>query len=1320
MRQKHIKKRQAKFIIDNQYFICTFAAEFCIRMYKLKHIWVIVLAMLFNIVAAQTQFYFDHYSTKNGLSCDLVYSITQDKNGFIWGATEYGLNRFDGTQMKVYTKDSHPTICRNDVKCLDVLPNGTMVLGGTPGLSLAYDAEADTFKKFHFNELQKSETKTIKNFNSLSDSLHYVLTTNGIFRFEGNDSLATRFSLTDSTVPRMILSAYLDKAGRYWLGEFDGIKIVSSNGKLLKIYKLDGEDIASSILEFDSSHILVASNVGDLWIFSLDKEYNIINHKPLKTDFRNISAMIKDRDGYIWIGTWGHGLWRMNKNFQLEEVINQEDKDAFHKVQSLFEDKDGNIWIGSQENGLWCCRKNFANRVLHSSKLGFPNAIVSCFYEASDGSFYVGSDGYGMYQRNAGSDIWKHWEVGNGLKCNNVLAFEELDNNKMLISTWSGGVSVFQKNAFSSVLFNGISNPISSTKFVKKTNNGETWVMTQGDGIYIETAPNKWKRTILSCEQGTALWTDYVVDNRDVKWIIAMFGLWRCDSKDTINFPLENNSTDPLALFHGVCDENGNFYAATNQGVVRFNSDGKEHKLLDYLPKGYYVSICIDKNGHLWCAGSNGIIQADPKKESYTSIPLHSSWNHNATYFFQRAVYKGKNGNIYWGCADGFVTFNPDSLNNDSIINYLAWGDLYVDGQKRHLDGKEITIEQGANQVSMTFDLLNLSGINNINCNYRIKGLDDKWNSLGQSHEIRLNYIPAGNYELEVEAYRNNFEQNASTISMTIKVLPPWWQTTWFKIFIILVLILIAIFLVDRRMKAMKRHEEELKKLVDNRTSDLMNMMKEKDRLVSIIAHDLKNPMFSIVRGLEILSGKTEGVIPQKEQTMLKTIQGSATNLQKELLQLLEWSASHQSRVQYQPKDVDLHNLLDDVIALLKGPIEDKLISIQIKDDIQKCANVDERLIGTVMRNLLDNAIKFTPKRGEIKLSLYNDESKAYFVVQDSGVGMDKEQLDNLRNGTSTSTLGTDNEIGTGLGFRMCSEFVAKNHGSIQIDSAKGQGTTITISLPLSERLVEKEPAKMELQTESSTNMDSGLLEGNTVLIVDDEPMIRLAIRNALEPYMNILEAKDGEEGFEIASKMMPDFIVADVEMPKLNGFEMYRNLKEQKSTAHIPLLFLSALSDEDIRMKGLSEGAIDYITKPFKDEELSAKVVNILKLRRTHQQQILMENYTEEPVSTEINPFLKSVLDAIEQNYQNSEFTIEDLAQCLSTSKSTLLRRIKSITDQTPIELLNEYRVKKADALLRNQDLPIKEVAYMTGFSDQFYFSRKYKEFFGYAPSKR
>ena len=245
------------------------------------------------------------------------------------------------------------------------------------------------------------------------------------------------------------------------------------------------------------------------------------------------------------------------------------------------------------------------------------------------------------------------------------------------------------------------------------------------------------------------------------------------------------------------------------------------------------------------------------------------------------------------------------------------------------------------------------------------------------------------------------------------------------------------------------------------------------------------------------------------------------------------------------------------------------------------------------------------------------------------------------------------------------------------------------------------------------------LLSGNDLLIVDDDPMLRLSIRNLLSPYMNVLEAENGEEGLELASLHIPDIILSDVDMPKMDGLEMLKRIHEQKSTVHIPTLILSAKNSDEERIGGLSIGAIDYISKPFSEGELLLKIKNILLWRRKQQQRFLTGDCARDSVETSIDPLLKSVLSIIEENYTNSEFSVEDMSKMLSISKSTLIRKLKSITDKTPIEILGEYRLNKADALLRKQGLSVKEVAYQVGFNDQYYFSRKYKEYFGYPPSK-
>ena len=310
------------------------------------------------------------------------------------------------------------------------------------------------------------------------------------------------------------------------------------------------------------------------------------------------------------------------------------------------------------------------------------------------------------------------------------------------------------------------------------------------------------------------------------------------------------------------------------------------------------------------------------------------------------------------------------------------------------------------------------------------------------------------------------------------------------------------------------------------------------------------------------------------------------------------------------------------------------------------------------------------------------------------------------------------NEIGFGLGFRIIKDFVSKNNGRLDIESLLGEGASIIIYLPASENALNIFEEKLREYNDSPIKKD--LLSGKSILIVDDDPLILLHLRSILQPYVSIIEAKNGIEGIEEAKKNIPDLIVSDVEMPEMDGIEMFRTIKENTHTSNIPLLFLSANNSTNERLSGLSYGAIDYIAKPFDEKEFILKICNILLWQRNQQVQILANTYNNDETKNEqINPLLKQLLDVIKENYTQPDFSFDDIAQALGMSKSTLSRRLKSLTDKSPVEILSEYRLNKAKQLLKDSTMTISEVAYSVGFNDPLYFSRKYKENFGITPSE-
>jgi YesN/AraC family two-component response regulator len=253
-------------------------------------------------------------------------------------------------------------------------------------------------------------------------------------------------------------------------------------------------------------------------------------------------------------------------------------------------------------------------------------------------------------------------------------------------------------------------------------------------------------------------------------------------------------------------------------------------------------------------------------------------------------------------------------------------------------------------------------------------------------------------------------------------------------------------------------------------------------------------------------------------------------------------------------------------------------------------------------------------------------------------------------------------------------------------------------------------------------NINKTFFEGKTVLVVDDDTLLLDNIKAMLSSFVTVQTAGNGEEGMELAEKTIPDLIISDIDMPKMNGIDMCKNLALKSTTSNIPVLFLSAKQEMSTKIAGLSAGAIDYIVKPFNEGELLLKTSNFLRMQQLRQIKILagsLNDSNDNIVDEEINPLIQQLLDCIKENYVNPDYSFNDIAKDLGFSKSTLTRRLKSIIDKSPVEILSEYRLHKAKSLLAEGKLSVSEIAYAVGFNDPSYFSRKYKDYFGTSPSK-
>lgn len=802
-----------------------------------------------KILCAGERLYFDHYGTKEGLCCDFVLGVGQDSKGFIWVATQDGVSRFDGSYFKNYSKN-RGGLLRNDVSCITNTSTGEFLLGGDNGLLQSYEASADTFLDKRFPELMGKYVKSVTGFSQLQDGTLLLLTTSGVFLYDTlkngfvKDSLLSVF-----TTPLFVKSFYQDKLGNYWVGTFDGLHIFSVQGKEKKSYGLSKDKApASSILELDSTHVLVSTNMGGVWLFDLSRQEEP-TCEELNTPFKNISVMLKDSKNRIWFGTWGYGLWRMDQLGKFVEIKTYGEENDLKKIHALFEDSDHSVWVGTQINGLFRYQSEDNSKVLHSSMMGFPNVDASCFIERPDGNLYVGSDGTGAYLVTDEGRFVQPMKSFSGLG-GSILSFCRWKEDTSLVSSWFGGIGkVSADGTVTSIQYGGLTNTVNSSKCVRFMKDGEIWVATQGDGVYVRRTDGSWeKRKFNVSNEIEDKWVEDMEENQDgTKWVISPFNVWYCDGTDKriSTWQTDPDASEPCILMDGACDEEGNLYVATVCGVLRVSKETGEMNRLDYLPEANYVSAHFDKQGFLWCDGTAGICRVNLKKQTFRRVPLPVD-KYGKLFFQPRAIYESSKDNMFFGCSNGFIVMNAKDIDSIRSVKSLMWSRIVGKRNGENwfplpIREQQIKLEGDNEETRISFDVVSFSGTD-IVCQYRLKGYENRWQDLSGKREIVLKHLPAGNYELELLVYIEGHEENPSQLSLMVNVPSLWWQSWWF-ITLLTLLLFILLYGLYKRLKRKKAVDTSIA-TNDSTTDNPVNPFMQ--QVMAVIEQNYTNPEFSV------------------------------------------------------------------------------------------------------------------------------------------------------------------------------------------------------------------------------------------------------------------------------------------------------------------------------------------------------------------------------------------------------------------------------------------------------------------------------------------
>ncbi|MEL6673898.1 MAG: ATP-binding protein, partial [Bacteroidota bacterium] len=552
-------------------------------------------------------------------------------------------------------------------------------------------------------------------------------------------------------------------------------------------------------------------------------------------------------------------------------------------------------------------------------------------------------------------------------------------------------------------------------------------------------------------------------------------------------------------------------------------------------------------------------------------------------------------------------------------------------------------------------------------------------------------------------------------------------QKTMLFIGLGLFLLMLVVGLLVRMSYVASRRKMELslekKRLEANNLRELNEL---KSRLFANISHEFRTPLTLILGPLQkLLAGPGN----QQPDTLYYMMQRNAHRLQELINQLLDLSKLEAGKMVFQPIYADVVPFLKAVTGNFESLAEDKSIKLHLSFPAQEVLMLfDPDRLEMTLNNLLSNAFKYTPEKGNIWVKVEAEEERLEILVQDNGIGMDEEQLAHI---FDRFYQAADQKAGSsGIGLALVKEVVQLFEGEISVSSEVGSGSTFVVHLPRLQGETPSSPLWHHLAQPENVPMASpkdeiplSKSDKASILLVEDNADVRRFVRSCLEPTFQVREAIHGQEGLELAQAYMPDLIISDVMMPEMDGNELCETLKKDQKTAHIPLILLTAKAGRESKLSGLKVGADDYLHKPFDREELILRVGNLIEQRKRIREQlgknIVRLSPEEILVDSADEVFLRKVMKVIETYLSEEDFTIEDMGREVGMSRVHLHRKLKALTDQSPSVFLRSLRLKRASQLLKEGAGTASEIAYMVGFSSPAYFSKCFKDEFGQSPGE-
>ena len=1257
--------------------------------------------------------------TSNDLSSSLIRCIIQDKYGFIWVGTNYGLNRFDGYKFSTYLCNpaDTTTIQDNDIVKLYPYSKEFLFVATNRGL-YKYSYLTNSFQHI---VLEKKDEK-IRVSSLIEDGKHNLLIGTagyGAYRLDMTTGKVTRLSRKSAnSVDDFFAMLFFDDEGYLWQ---------ANHTKVLRKYKYNGKSIQlvsvyepkdlfgiSKLYATDKKGFFVAHTGGMM-------RYDYASHSFSRYDFDfsahqgagYISAVTLDKYGNLWLGTSGDGTFKIphgSRKAYRVELNNQSFIFDNAHISDLLIDRDGNQWYGCYMKGLFL--SNNDKNVFHPvslDELGAGMETISSVVGVADGLMLFVVKNHGLY-----------------------LLDEKTGNTKLLQSP-AGPIKVysdFRKNVYVYgrdgiyeydwmyqtyrllLPSNGL-----SLDDMQVDAAGNIYFTSQGNGLYVwNRKSGKMTQYLMDDKRPHKTicnnWISEIrLDSRGWLWCATANGVSCMDTKTGyFDIILSRPLLEGKSCYSTLELSDGKIAIATEMGLYLY--DRKKQQTTPWPHSESISGLRIyslkkDVKGNLWMSSAQGIWCYDSKAKSFFSFEKGNGLL--TKEYLAGVVGSTSDGVICYGNSEGLTYFRPSQVkdyNEKTSAIYLSG--VLLDGKMAPFIGDNLSVPSDFKSIVLSFSQLDYQSVGNIVFQYRING--GKWisNAAGDN-SFNFTGLSYGHYRIEVRTYCNGKYSTYKKV-INLDVLAPWFLTVWAKLlylFLILGLTAAAIIVFLRKKK--RDMEEAKMQFLINAT------------------HDIRSPLTLIMEPLKKLKERLGNA--EEYQADIDTIDRNAQRLLTLVNQILDKRRLDKHQMNLSCRETNLVEFSQGLVSLFTYNANLRGINIRLEmPETPVNAWIDRNKLDKAIANLLSNAFKYTPNGGEIIFRIEKQDKKVLLYVIDSGKGLGKNDdaktlFERFYQGKNSADMHLG---GSGIGLNLCRSIVRLHGGDVTARNREDgtSGACFIIELPLGKEHLKDSQINSDYVVNGKKQQRGAASRNSKILLVDDDIEICRYLKSELSDWYRFVICNNGKEALKQLLSGDFDLVVSDVVMPEMDGITLLRNIKGNANISHVPVIMLTSKSEISDRLEGIKLGADAYLAKPFSLEELHLTIDNLIdnvrRLKGKFSGALKQDDKVEKvEVKGYDEELMERIMKVVNENLSDSDFNVEKMCDEVGVSRTQLHRKLKEMTGVPTSEFLRNIRLNEAARLIREHKINITQVSYMVGFANNSHFSTAFKKYFGMSPTE-